>query len=544
MSTKLTTRTPESETPSSSVPATPILASTLLSQLRGRSSNRPKDAASASAHAGMKRKRAVDTGLGRTVDNDVLRSEGFFGGAEGGRAEGGIVGLAIGAGAGGKGGGGIDGDVLLHRILAAHLLPQSSDEPHSPDTTNCKTTSSPPQLKHRAFYIDPNSSFSPHLLHDLLQKRLTACSKSGFSDQDQSHERREQMLTEALDNVNVMRVFDIEGAMECISEIAGEAWIGSSNDERTTTDQNIGQDAEPAMMAQESGGKTSTARQKNAAARPESQLQPRSDEEAQMIRRDEAVANAEKETRNTAPPRHKAEIADSEDEEDAEMLLDLDPPANDSQHHAVNPSSEPPAPLAAPSEQPQPARTSPPPSPSPPAHKPTQEPQQQNQKAGDTMILLPSLSTLITPLIRRNSTRGHALLVHLLRSLRHLTRNSALHTGTGTVTVVIGNTVVPVFTPHSRNSASAAASTLEEGVSAFASAGVKPALGATFAEFLDLSLMVWWGLPAPQNGNGDRTPYVDSKDGGAGGGKGKGVIVECVRERGGGRVGRWGVLGD
>lgn len=112
-----------------------------------------------------------------------------------------------------------------------------------------------------------------------------------------------------------------------------------------------------------------------------------------------------------------------------------------------------------------------------------------------------------------NHIRGHALLTHLLRSLRHLTSSHAL-------CVLILNSVVGVPNPNIYHKQSAA----DEGVSVFAeNGGMRPALGKTFAWGVDLSLM-------------------GSFVGGGGNGGGK-RVVEVVGDRFGGRVGRWGVLG-
>jgi len=177
------------------------------------------------------------------------------------------------------------------------------------------------------------------------------------------------------------------------------------------------------------------------------------------------------------------------------------------------------------------------------------------------LILLPSLPRLLSPLMHHNHVRGHALLIHLLRALRHLTTAHAacvvllngvvgvpatlaeqgmrpraeIESGDGGDEDEEGNrqAIARGFErerPQSRHlSISASASAFNaaadtDAVSIFASNGaMRPALGKTFAWGLDVSLMV-------------------SVVGGSGGRQGV-RVVEVVSDRFEGRAGRWCEIG-
>jgi hypothetical protein len=216
----------------------------------------------------------------------------------------------------------------------------------------------------------------------------------------------------------------------------------------------------------------------------------------------------------------KYEIPDSQ-ADDCEFDQDLEPdnlaaathPQSQPEHLQLNPQRtsadsdpappHPPQPLAKPQQ--------------PPAHN-LSSPQPSPKENPHTLLVLPSLPRLLSPLMHSNHIRGHALLVHLLRSLRHLTSSHA-------ICILILNSVVggpSSYTDNKKTGGIAGA----EGPSIFASnGGLKPALGKTFAWALDLGMM-------------------GSELAGAGDGKQGGSVVEVVSDRFGGRVGAWCVLGE
>ena len=119
------------------------------------------------------------------------------------------------------------------------------------------------------------------------------------------------------------------------------------------------------------------------------------------------------------------------------------------------------------------------------------------------LIYIPGFHTVLSTLLKKNHVRGHALLVHLLRRLRHL----ALFHG---ATIILGNaTVSPIQGAKADG----------EGVSAFEDITSRPALGRTLAWGLDLSLML------------ARLPTSELA-----------VIMECLQDGTGPRAGNWVAL--
>jgi len=148
-----------------------------------------------------------------------------------------------------------------------------------------------------------------------------------------------------------------------------------------------------------------------------------------------------------------------------------------------------------------------------------------------TLLLIPSLPALLSPLMRRNHVTGHALLVHLGRSLAHLTL-------THNVCAVVFNATIGEYTPgvsmaEGAEKAAGRGTAEHDNASVFASIRVRPALGRTWPFFLDVSCMV------------STARNVD--EGKARRSKGRARFVfEVLTDRYRGRVGRWAVfeIGD
>jgi len=152
-----------------------------------------------------------------------------------------------------------------------------------------------------------------------------------------------------------------------------------------------------------------------------------------------------------------------------------------------------------------------------------------------TLLLIPSLPALLSPLMRRNHVTGHALLVHLGRSLAHLTL-------THNVCAVVFNATVGEYTPGVRMAEGGAERTAGGGAggaaerdnaSVFASTRIRPALGRTWPFFLDVGCMVSAARSV------DESKATRSK------GRAR-FVFEVLTDRYRGRVGRWAVfeIGD
>ncbi|KAH3968986.1 hypothetical protein HBI56_237870 [Parastagonospora nodorum] len=200
-------------------------------------------------------------------------------------------------------------------------------------------------------------------------------------------------------------------------------------------------------------------------------------------------------------------VADSEDEdedeEDEEMLF----------------GAAQPAPLPVPQTE-------------PPKQPPSRHEPKENPHAGKLkFILLSSLTQVLTPLLKKDSIRAHALTSPFLASLAQLTRTHALHT-------ILSN---PAPLPPTRT---APEQQPPPTPSIFTSNAVVPSLMGVLAIYLDVGLLVS-DLP-----RGKMDARVVYRDGGMGVGvgmkKARGVecasVVEILADRWEGRGGGWEVV--
>lgn len=309
------------------------------------------------------------------------------------------------------------------------------------------------------------------------------------NEQAEEEESVEAKAAKLLDRVRIMRCFDFKGLMECIGEIGTELreldrkWEkGDGGTERGKTD--------PAAAGE--------------AIKKEQQVGNDVTDGASLAQEHQDQAKM------TSPKAQKLEILDSQaddfdfdddDDDDGDGLL-LD-------EYLVNTTSTNTNTNTTTVDHPPPAPPPPNTITTIPHHHPPQ-----------TLLILPSLPRLLSPLMHSNHIRGHALLTHLLRSLRHLTSSHAL-------CALILNSVVGMQQSYPNNTNNTYAKSNgggDEGVtSVFGENGaLRPALGKTFAWGVDLGLM---------------GSFV-----GSGGGGGKERVLEVVSDRFGGRVGWWGVV--
>lgn len=194
-----------------------------------------------------------------------------------------------------------------------------------------------------------------------------------------------------------------------------------------------------------------------------------------------------------------------------------------------------------------------------PAEKSPIQPQDPSHNTTTThpkiLLIISSLPPVLTPLMRENHVRGHALLVHLMRTLRNLTITSTspssavpggeiedaglccllLNTTVGGRVGEEGKVKERVGGDGTAGGGGGKGRAEEESVSVFAgNGGLKPALGKTYAEGLDLSLMV--------SRVGRKGRVGGEKVGSRETGEINKVVVEVVMDRYSGRVGRWCVL--
>lgn len=172
------------------------------------------------------------------------------------------------------------------------------------------------------------------------------------------------------------------------------------------------------------------------------------------------------------------------------------------------------------------------------------------------LLVIDNLPSLITPVHRKDYTRGQALLANLLRSLRHL---HTLHN----TTTILQNTIVGLsrYRSASRpNDPTTEASVArppptedtEPSPSIFASTKVKPALGPLLSESLDLHLMLHPVPKSPQDARiqianeASRTSYrYENGRTDTAGRAGKVTfanVVEVLFDRRGARTGRFGAF--
>lgn len=173
-----------------------------------------------------------------------------------------------------------------------------------------------------------------------------------------------------------------------------------------------------------------------------------------------------------------------------------------------------------------------------------------------TLLVIDNLPSLITPVHRKNYTRGQALLTNLLRSLRHM---HTLHK----TTTILQNTIVGLSRYRSASrpndptmEASVArqppAEDKEPSPSIFASTKVKPALGPLLSESLDLHLLLHPVPRSPQDARiqianeASRTSYRyengRTNTAGRAGQVTFANVVEVLFDRRGARTGRFGAF--
>ncbi|KAK4507390.1 hypothetical protein PRZ48_001125 [Zasmidium cellare] len=140
--------------------------------------------------------------------------------------------------------------------------------------------------------------------------------------------------------------------------------------------------------------------------------------------------------------------------------------------------------------------------PSPPKVPETKEPPRK-------LLIIDNISKVISPLIKSNYTNGQAVLATLMRSLRHITRQHEL------CTIMFGT-------------ASNKPASEEDTASLFASCTIRPALGPTYGQLLDVHLYLHQ-IPSRKAADAEQA--------------GKAVemvnILEVVQDTIGMRYGRW-----
>ncbi|KAH9859663.1 hypothetical protein IAQ61_011444 [Plenodomus lingam] len=235
----------------------------------------------------------------------------------------------------------------------------------------------------------------------------------------------------------------------------------------------------------------------------------------------ETVVAAEEHTPNiTAQPSKRTVVADSEDEaSDEEMLF------ND----AANAPILDPTPLshsAAPAPAPTPATP-----PLPHQHQPK-----------PAFLLLTNLAQTLTPLFRKNSTSGPALISPFLTTLSHLTRTYSLHTLLLNPTTTTTKTPPPPPPPQDKTTLPPPPTS----PSIFATRTDVPLLLGILAPALDLQVLV--GKMPGRRGDA-RALYGGGGCGvGGGGRRGEGKrgemvgVMEVIGDRWGSREGGWGVF--
>lgn len=369
-------------------------------------------------------------------------------------------------------------------------------------------------------------------------------------DDDKEAEKKvEKETDEAMDRVSVMRVFDFAGLMEAVGEVESVL---------------VGRDTKGAGEGVEGLGDGVGAKEENTDAdRPKEMV----DNTRDAVRIDTTVdlaASVNQEQPSRAPKRKRLIIQDSQADGEEDSLSEfvlVHPHASFVQHadlhdhhHALpipNDNDDDEEMLDVPSPTPSP-RTSIPttPPPPPPPHISISTPQHQPQlpapttlgshKRPRTLLLMPSLPTLLSPLMRRNHITGHALLSHLGRSLSHLTHSHQ-------VCVVVFNTTVGEWSASGGGSggggkmveaergeeARGGGRAATETPSVFAACNLRPALGRTWPFYLDVSVLV---------------TLADKKRGGGNGVQGRGgrrkgrYVFEVLADRYQRRVGRWAVF--
>lgn len=151
------------------------------------------------------------------------------------------------------------------------------------------------------------------------------------------------------------------------------------------------------------------------------------------------------------------------------------------------------------------------------------------QSQSPILLIIAALPRLLTPLMREDHVRGHALLTHLGRRLAHLAHRAPV------CAMLLNTTVggsragedIPVHGGANVNvNANAVLGTLE---SAFGDVSERPALGRTWPFFADVGVML-----SRRGNEGAR------REGGAH--RDREWIAEVLADRDGHRVGRWGMF--
>lgn len=307
----------------------------------------------------------------------------------------------------------------------------------------------------------------------------------------------EDVAAKVLDRVKIMRVFDFEGVREAVGEIRD------------------GLEGKEVVVTEKEG------------------------EEQEAVRRDDAVPAA---APAVQAPQKRTYVADSEDEEDEEMLLDFQSPARE-------PTPPPPPPSK--------------PSPQIPSRVPTDATKSVTDSSNPptphsktTLILIDNLTQVLTQLLKSDSTSSAsslplsfhplsntsapatALSTPFLRSLAHLTLAHTLHTilfnPTTPLRALSPTRNAPQHAPQQRVAVPTPSPSIFTGCTAV------PSLMGVLGRWVDVDVLV---TRVPRRKMDARVYY--SEEGGAGKMK-RGLemvgVVEVVKDRWEGRVGRWGVF--
>ena len=139
------------------------------------------------------------------------------------------------------------------------------------------------------------------------------------------------------------------------------------------------------------------------------------------------------------------------------------------------------------------------------------------------MIIIDTIANVVSSLVSKSQTTGQALLVSLMRNLLHLTSRNHICT-------ILINTAVGLGPPSAGSSYKRKP---EDDVSIFSSTMGRPALGKTFTYLIDTSIFLSF---VPCRMEDAAIAYGD-----AGSGKPwkNSVVMEILKDRRGGREGRW-----
>ena len=149
--------------------------------------------------------------------------------------------------------------------------------------------------------------------------------------------------------------------------------------------------------------------------------------------------------------------------------------------------------------------------------------EQASKDAGQVgLIIVDSITNVVSPLMAKSQTQGHALLASFMRSLHFLTSRHHICT-------ILTNAAVGL----NASSNQAYKRRPEDNVSVFSSTIGKPALGKTFTYLIDTSIFL---SAIPKAGNdaaiayGNRDPASSFKSA---------FVLEVLKDRCGSREGRW-----